>query len=248
MNGLSSETPTRLHAMPAIRAVAFDLDDTLWAIGPVIARAEQLLYEWLHEHCPRLTERFSLQDLRAARAALAAEEPHRAHDYTYMRRTVLARHALECGYSAASAEQAFEVFHAARNELDLFDDVRPALERLQSRYRLATLSNGNADLKRIGIARYFEASLTAREIGAQKPDSRCFESLARALDLAPTQILFVGDDPLLDIEGARACGLNTAWMNRGRASWPDPLARPGCVVSDCAELARHLLAAEVERC
>ena len=234
--------------MPAIRAVAFDLDDTLWAIGPVIERAERLLYAWLHEHCPRLTERFSLQDLRAARSALAAEQPHRAHDYTYMRMTVLERHAVGCGYTAAHAAEAFAVFHAARNELDLFEDVRPALERLRNRYRLATLSNGNADLRRIGIARYFDASLTARELGAQKPDSRCFESLARALDLEPAQILYVGDDPLLDVEGARACLLRTAWMNRRKAPWPDSLAKPGYVVSDCTELAALLLAAEVERC
>src|ERR1700744_2393846 len=128
-----------------VRAVAFDLDNTLWDVAPVIERAEVRLHEWLRVHCPRIPEQVSLEDMRAAREALARAEPHNAHDFTYLRVTALARHARECGYGDEVPPRAFEVFCAARNELDLFADVRPALERLHSRYRLATLSNGNAD-------------------------------------------------------------------------------------------------------
>ncbi|MDB6092244.1 MAG: hypothetical protein JWN85_5028 [Gammaproteobacteria bacterium] len=223
-----------------VRAVAFDLDNTLWDIEPVIARAEARLREWLHEHCPRIPERLSIEDMRAARELLAREEPHNAHDFTYLRLTSLARHAKDCGYEEEMAERAFEVFFAARNELDLFPDVRSALERLRARYPLATLSNGNADLARVGLAEFFVISLNARQIGVGKPHPRCFERLAHELRLAPRDILYVGDDPLLDVEAARAAGLCTAWMNRIGQPWPNTVAAPDISVADCAELATIL--------
>src|SRR6202012_1436291 len=144
-----------------VRAVAFDLDNTLWDIAPVIERAEARLHQWLLEHCPRIPEKVSLADMRAAREALGREEPHNAHDLTYLRVTALARHARECGYEEEVAQRAFDVFFAARNELDLFADVRPALTRLCPRYLLATLSNGNADIARVGLAEFFVLSLNA---------------------------------------------------------------------------------------
>ena len=164
-----------------VRAVAFDLDNTLWDVEPVIARAELRLHAWLRQNCPRIAQRLSIEDMRAAREQLARQEPHNAHDFTYLRIAALARHARECGYEERVAQRAFEVFFAARNELELFQDVQPALERLRLRYALATLSNGNADLARIGLADLFEVSLNARQIGCAKPHPRCFERLAQEL-------------------------------------------------------------------
>jgi 2-haloalkanoic acid dehalogenase type II len=223
-----------------IRAVAFDLDNTLWDVDPVIARAEERWLQWLREHCPRIPEQLSLDDMRVARMQLAAREPHNAHDFTYLRIASLAQHAREYGYDEGIADAAFEIFIAARNQLDLFADVRPGLQRLRARYALATLSNGNADLSRIGLADFFSVSLNARGVGAAKPDPRCFEKLAGDLGLAPQQVIYVGDDPLLDVEAARAVGLRTVWMNRTRQSWPQSAVPADLEVGDCVELAVRL--------
>jgi 2-haloalkanoic acid dehalogenase type II len=223
-----------------IRAVAFDLDNTLWDVEPVIVRAEQRWLEWLNEHCPRIPERLSLDDMRAARLALAAREPHNSHDFTYLRIASLAQHARECGYDESIADQAFEIFMAARNQLDLFDDVRPGLQRLRVRYTLATLSNGNADLGRIGLADFFSVSLNARGVGAAKPDRRCFERLVTDLGVEPREVIYVGDDPLLDVEAARAAGLRTAWMNRTGQVWPATVRPADIDAKDCIELALQL--------
>lgn len=235
------------RALGELRAIAFDLDNTLWDVGPVIVRAEQRLHAWLREHCPRITERMSIEEMRAARELLARNEPHNAHDFTYLRISALAAHARACGYEEAVAERAFQVFFAARNELQPYADVQPALERLRTRYTLASLSNGNADLELIGLARLFSVSLNARQIGAAKPHPRCFEQLARDLRLQPRNILYVGDDPLLDVEAARACGLRTAWMNRSDAPWPAGLERADLDVADCGQLTR-LLALSAASC
>jgi 2-haloalkanoic acid dehalogenase type II len=223
-----------------IRAVAFDLDNTLWDVDPVLVRAEGRWMQWLRDNCPRIPERLSLDEMRTARMQLAAREPHNAHDMTYLRIASLAQHARECGYDESIAEAAFEIFIAERNQIDLFADVRAGLHRLRARYALATLSNGNADLGRIGLADLFSVSLNARGVGAAKPDRRCFERLVGDLHLEPQEVIYVGDDPLLDVEAARAAGLATAWMNRTGLAWPAAVAPADIDVSDCIELAIQL--------
>jgi putative hydrolase of the HAD superfamily len=233
--------PRFSQAARDIRAVAFDLDNTLWDVGPVIERAELRLHEWLNEHCPRIPERVSIAEMRAARESLAREEPHNAHDFTYLRLASLARHARECGYEEDVAQRAFEVFFTARNDVELFTDVRPALERLRPRFPLATLSNGNADLARIGLSHLFVLSLNARQIGVGKPHPRCFERLASELRLEPSEILYVGDDPVLDVEAARAAGLPTAWVNRFALQWPGEIEPPDLAITDFQALADALI-------
>ncbi|HXB17414.1 MAG TPA: HAD-IA family hydrolase [Steroidobacteraceae bacterium] len=223
-----------------VRAVAFDLDNTLWDVEPVLARAETRLLEWLHQHCPRIPEQVSVADMRAAREELARAEPHNAHDVTYLRLTGLERHARECGYQEDIAARAFEVFLAARCEVEVLPDVRPALARLGRAFTLASLSNGNADLARIGLDSAFAVSLNARQIGAGKPERRCFERLADELGLLLPNILYVGDDPWLDVAAARAAGCRSAWMNRRASPWPAELAPADLSVRDCSELAALL--------
>jgi len=222
-----------------VRAIAFDLDNTLWDVEPVLRRAEARVFAWLETHCPRITARLSLEDMRRAREELARREPHNAHDFTYLRTAALARHAREHGYDEAVAAHAFEVFLAARCEVELFADVLPGLTSLKSRYALATLSNGNADLGRIGLEHLFAVSLNARQLGAAKPARQCFERLAAELALPPGELLYVGDDAHLDVLAARAAGLKTAWMNRSGAPWPAQLPPPDLTVRDCLELAQR---------
>ncbi len=223
-----------------VRAIAFDLDNTLWDVEPVLARAEARLLDWLRTRCPRITERVSAEDMRRARQQLARSEPHNAHDFTYLRTAALAGHARQHGYQEDIAERAFEVFIAARCEVDVLPDVVPALERLRRRFPLASLSNGNAELARIGLDHLFALSLNARQVGAAKPDRRCFERLARELALEPAQVVYVGDDPALDVEAARAAGLLTVWMNRRAHPWPPRFAPADLTVTNCSELADAL--------
>lgn len=226
--------------LDAVRAIAFDLDNTLWDVEPVLARAERALQAWLAEHGPRIVARLTSADMRRAREELAQREPHRAHDVTYLRLAALAGHAREHGYDETLAQQAFAVFVAARNEVEVFPDVAPTLARLRRRFKLGSLSNGNADLKHIGLDHLFAVSLNARQIGAAKPERRCFDELARELDCRAREILYVGDEPLLDVVAARAAGFGTVWMNRRALAWPDELAPADLNVSDCTQLAALL--------
>lgn len=219
-----------------IRAICFDLDNTLWAIEPVLERAGRILADWMQARYPRIPEHYSPADMRAARDALMLELPHRAHDLAWLSVENIARLAESVGYERNMAQEAFAVWHAARNECVPFDDVLPSLERLKPSYRLATLTNGNADLAKIGIAHHFEVILHAAALGCAKPDSRTYAALAQALTLDPAEILFVGDEPQADVAGPRNAGMKTVWMNRGGHAWPDGLDPADHVVADLEDL------------
>jgi 2-haloalkanoic acid dehalogenase type II len=229
----------------AVRAICFDLDNTLWEIDPVLARAERILADWLERRYPQIPAAFSPADVQRVREALLAERPDQAHDFTFLRRETFARVAAAVGYNrdtaADIAHEAFTLWHAARNQVEPFADVIPVLDRLRGRYRLATLSNGNADLERIGLAHHFELMLHAAALGCAKPAARSYEHLAQALTLHPAEILFVGDEPHADVVGPRAAGMQTVWVNRGRLVWPDALPAPDACIADLTELEALLM-------
>jgi FMN hydrolase / 5-amino-6-(5-phospho-D-ribitylamino)uracil phosphatase len=225
----------------AIRAICFDLDNTLWEIGPVLSRAERILADWLRDRYPRIPQTVSATEMAALRAALLQEQPRQSHDLTYLRRETLTRAALAAGYDPETAgiiaHSAFDAWHVARNEVTPYAETLPALARLKLRFRLATLTNGNADLARIGMAQHFEVNLSAGAVGVAKPDPRAYAALAEALTLAPSEILFVGDEPHADVVGPRAAGMHAVWVNREGSAWPDGLPAADLRVAHLGELA-----------
>lgn len=223
-----------------IRAICFDLDGTFWDVWPIIRRAEQAMYDFLSERYPRVVAETTIEAMRAARERVALEHPQMQHDFSFLRKQSLRDHARLAGYQEELAEEAFEVFIRARNQVDLFDDVLPGLELLCKRYRLSTASNGNADLAKIGIAHWFERSLSAREVGALKPDPVIFRQIVAGTDLAMSEVLYVGDDPALDVVGARSAGMRTAWINRNADPWPEAFVPADFVVTTLTGLAECL--------
>jgi 2-haloalkanoic acid dehalogenase type II len=226
--------------MSPIRAFCFDLDNTLWDVWPVIVRAEHAMHEFLTDRYPRTVANLTVEALREVRNQVAAEFPQMAHDFTFLRKQSLRKLAQMHAYPDSLVEEAFEVFIRARNEVTLYDDVLPALEALGARFRLFTASNGNADLHTIGIARWFERSVAAREVGAAKPDPRVFLKAIEGTGLTSAEVAYVGDDPIMDVVGAREAGMKTIWINRTGAEWPKDIAPPEYAVSSLTDLVRLL--------
>jgi 2-haloalkanoic acid dehalogenase type II len=223
-----------------VRAICFDLDNTLWDVWPVIVRAEQKMYDFLAQRYPRVVANMTLEMMRSAREQTAAAHPQMRHDFTFLRKQTLREHAREFGYAEAMVEEAFEAFIQARNEVDLYADVLPALEQLRTRYRLFTASNGNADLRQIGIAHFFERTIAARQVGALKPDPVIFHKVIEGTDLQAHEVVYVGDDPLLDVVGARGAGMQAIWIDRAGAQWPAEIAPAAYTVRTLAELTKLL--------
>ena len=222
--------------MNAPLVLSFDLDDTLWPVEPVMLAAEAQMLAWLRQHHPEVMRGHDRESLRALRAAVAQRFPERSHDMTFLRHRTLSEMFAAAGQSAAHADAAFEVFFAARNRVEFYEDVRPALARLSARYRLFALSNGNADLRRCGIADLFAGHVTARSAGAAKPDARIFARLLQEAGVEAHQIMHLGDDPLADVVGATQAGMQAVWLNREAREWPAHFARPARTITTLAEI------------
>ena len=220
-----------------VRAISFDLDDTLWPIWPCIQRAEKVLHEWLVIHAPMAAALFSNPEaLRDIRQHMTQQRPDLKHDLSALRRESIRLALYRAGENPLLAEPAFDAFFAERQKVEPFEDVLPAVEFLASRYPLVSLSNGNADLVRVGLSRHFRAAISAREFGVPKPDPRIFHAAAGAVGLTPEQVLHVGDDVLLDVLGAHNAGMQSVWVNRSGALWPHPDQQPGLECASITEL------------
>lgn len=203
-----------------IKAITLDLDDTLWPVWPTIHRAEKVLADWLDQHAPRSAALFADPAARHdIREQLVQLHPEFKHNLAAQRRESIRQALLRCGDDPLLAELAFEVFFAERNRVTLFDDALPALALLASRFPLVAVSNGNADIQRIGIASYFKAGISAQEFGVGKPDPRIFHAAAQAVGVAPVEVLHVGDDAALDVLAALDCGMQAVWVNREDHLW-----------------------------
>jgi putative hydrolase of the HAD superfamily len=154
----------------------------------------------------------------------------------------LRRALLAAGDDPALAVPAFEVFFEARQQVQLFDDVLPALARLAARWPVVALTNGNADVHRVpGLGAHFHAALSARDLGLAKPAAAVFAAACQRAGAAPAATLHIGDDPALDVDGALAAGLQAAWVRRPEL--PDigsPTGQAQHVVASLAELADRL--------
>jgi putative hydrolase of the HAD superfamily len=224
-----------------ILAITIDLDDTLWPVLPALERADRDLHDYLRRHYPDVARSWPIPALRDLRARVAAERIDLAHDFTAQRYITMQRAFDACGISDAPLDALWEVFAAARNSVELYPDALPALERLRASRPVASLTNGNADLERIGLHMHFAHRICARDVGAAKPDARIFLAAAEKLGVAPEHILHVGDDPDMDMVGAREAGMRTAWINRAGHPWPATLGTaPDLDLRDLAALATWL--------
>ena len=219
-----------------IKAISLDLDDTLWPVWPAIEGAEKALENWLKQHAPLSAALFAdpltRHDLREH---VMHTRPDLHHQLSKMRLEAI-RLALErSGENVDLAPAAFDVFFAARNCVQLFDDALPALQRMAQHYPLVALTNGNADIQTIGLGDYFCASISAQAFGVGKPDPRIFHAAADTANVLPHEILHVGDDALLDVLGALNSGMQAVWLNRGEAAWSHAL-HPHETVTTLTEL------------
>lgn len=205
-----------------IKLITFDLDDTLWDTAPVIVSAEATLRQWLTEHAPHLGG-VPVEHLWAIRERVLLAQPSLKHRISALRRQVLFHALEEAGYDPAQAnqlaDQSFEVFLHARHQLEIFPEVQPTLEALANHFALGVVTNGNADVRRLGLADYFKFALCAEDIGIAKPDARLFhEALQRGEATADTAV-HIGDHPGDDIAGAQQAGLRAIWFNPNGKAW-----------------------------
>lgn len=123
--------------------------------------------------------------------------------------------------------------------LQPFADVVEALARLEKRYRLVILSNGDPDMleairPRLGIE--FDRIISVAAAGRFKPHAATYRKAAEIMAALPQEILFVANHAF-DCVGAKACGMRVAFVDRRKRPFGDWPYQPDLVVADFTELA-----------
>jgi FMN phosphatase YigB (HAD superfamily) len=124
---------------------------------------------------------------------------------------------------------------------------RPLLEELSRRYRLAVVSNFDYTptaigiLREAGVAHLFEAIIVSDAVGWRKPAPTIFREALSRMGLEAREALFVGDRADIDVAGARAIGMDVAWVNPAAEPLPSGLAAPTYELRDLADLRPILL-------
>ena len=213
--------------MAAVRAVLFDLDDTL-----VDQRGIQYdIAQRLQRHSGRLAE-VEAQTLASrsmfhmdALHALVVSGQLTLHDARVERyRRLLHEFAAD-----TTLAESFAIRH--RDNYLALECLVPGaaalVEALHARgLSLAIVSNSARDeqqrkLNRFGLMQFFDALIVSADHGISKPDARLFALALDALGVAAEHSVMVGDSWLNDIHGANRAGIRAVWLNRQRTERPD---------------------------
>ncbi len=102
---------------------------------------------------------------------------------------------------------------------NLFEDALEILENMQKKYKLVLVTNGDSKqqrekIEKTKIGEYFSRIIISSEVGASKPNKKIFEIACKEIKVKPENCLMIGDSYKLDVEGAKGVGLESIWLNR----------------------------------
>ena len=129
----------------------------------------------------------------------------------------------------------------SRFRLQLYPEVKTALDELAQRFKLAALSDAQSawalpEMRAVGIEAYFQPIIVSGDLGFRKPDKRIFEAALNGLDLPPENILFVGNDMYRDIYGAKQFGMKTVFFSSNQGRQTANGVEPDYIIYRFAEL------------
>jgi putative hydrolase of the HAD superfamily len=235
-----------LRGMKPVKALLFDLDDTLLDSSGNRDALQRTCAEIAAAH----------PGLDAARMFLANSEAWQAYWPGVEQRWLLGKldtqslsleawtrtlKACDCDDPALATRARDLAWQYQWDGVRLFDDALDLLRSLQGRYPLALITNGASDLQReklqlSAIEAHFGAVLISGEVGIAKPDPAIFRFALEKLGVEADAAWHVGDNPRSDVGGAREAGLTAVWLNRAGAQWPEAGPRPEHEIRSLSEL------------
>ena len=114
----------------------------------------------------------------------------------------------------------FHIMKEINLELPCYDDIIEMLEKLKNNSFIKTglVTNGVPEIQKnkmqcLGIEKYFNQIICAKELGHEKPDHIPFKEALDRLSVVPNSVLYIGDHPLNDIKPANDLGMDTLWID-----------------------------------
>ena len=222
-----------------IKAISFDLDDTLYDNRPVIENAEKWMVDYLRDQylAGAMYDRAWWNHLKAE---LQYDDPSLKHDVSLCRQKMIAtglqRGGMPETQAMQEAETIFAQFLAVRSQVDVPSDTHRVLAELKKHYPLVVITNGNVLLENIGLTGYFTHVLKAGEGKKMKPAADMFSAMSDLLGIAPHQILHIGDDVTTDVFGAIRNGYQAGWINAQGQDWRTLRSLPHFMFQDLGDL------------
>lgn len=211
-----------------IKAISFDLDDTLYSNKPVMQAIEKKMVAYF-SGLPFLKRLMSDQHKLLNghfwshfRHQAILKQPDLVHDVVKVRLVSYQLGFMSLGLTENKAQQqaqaALDYFIALRSDFTVPEQSKKLLAKLSEKYVLIAISNGNVDTKTLGLSHYFQYIYHAGwqldgRLLKQKPVSDMFTLACQQLDIKPSQLLHVGDCGRSDIQGALRAGCQTAWLS-----------------------------------
>lgn len=214
-----------------IRAVSFDIDDTLHDFHTASCHALERVMERLRCEIGPAAAALRLEDVIADLTAVAEEMEHPYADLHGLRTRSFLRTLGRFGRTDRAAAESLSLLYLRHrfDRVELFDGVPDVLRALRRKYRVCAVSNGEQDLAQLGLDGAFDVVVFAADVGFDKPDARIFRAAMDRAHCAPEAFVHVGDSPEHDVAGVQAAGGRGVWFNRASAPLPES-SRPDAVV------------------
>ena len=200
-----------------IRLITLDLDNTLWDIEKTMVRAEKELRLHLKSVSVNAFEIYCSETTSEIRERLLREQPELRSNLTEFRKLLLGEVFFRAGNSVQDstmlANSAFNKFFEFRNKVVFFEGAIDVLKALSERYKVYALTNGNADVKMIGIDKFLSGAVSSADVGVSKPNPKIFEAALKKAGEAASSCIHIGDDYEDDIVGANNAGMASIWLN-----------------------------------
>ena len=207
--------------MSKIKAIFFDLDDTLVNSRKAEKEAAYTFKEQFSEF-----NNMNKEDFEKLWHEIAIEQYKRYEkgEISYKEHKIDRVKSVFSKFNVKKDdEEAFNIFNVYlkeyQNNWKLFNDATEILEKMKKDYKLVLITNGDSNqqrnkIKKTNIEKYFSEILISGEVGIIKPKKEIFELACKKIGEAPENCVMIGDNYKLDIEGARNAGLGTVWVNR----------------------------------
>jgi putative hydrolase of the HAD superfamily len=208
--------------MPRIRAVIFDCYSTLIDIKTNEEREEVYNYLslYLQYHGSRLDAERLKTALNAERKQYlqSKEERYPEVDLEILFSHILKEEGLDNPFLAESCCKLLRVL--SRERFQLFPDSLPVLEGIKkSGYPIAIVSDAQKvfcmeESEILGLNRFLNFIVVSTHFGFKKPDPRLFTIACTLLDVSPVEAVYIGNDPGMDVQGAKQIGMQAILLDR----------------------------------
>jgi len=178
---------------PQIKIISFDLDNTLYDNRPIIASAEHESHKYLEYEFSKQGKQYSKEMFIALRKFSIKSSPIEFENLSHLRQTILDQLCVDLDGGELIAKEAMDLFLARRIPQSVPTEIISMLEKLQEKYKLVAVTNGNCEVNKMSIGKYFCKDYSPQDGYRAKPHPEMLQQILREFKISPAQLLHIGD-------------------------------------------------------